>query len=178
MYLLIACRNKTQTKKTRSTCSTIEHNRDPDFYTMHCYICILFKHKMRKAMDVCHTSQNKQSTEQERSRTKTLSWIGNKKITQTDLTSGIGRAVVTLLRQDQGHNQTVKTEGFSENKNEDHAHEESLLLAHSADTRITHDTNCHTGGKSTVKCQTNIEKMSGKEAWASYLIRYYIWCFF
>jgi len=43
---------------------------------------------------------------------------------------------------EQGDNQTVKTQDFGENENQDHADEESRLLSGTSHTSITDDTNC------------------------------------
>lgn len=46
---------------------------------------------------------------------------------------------------EQGNDQTVETKDFGENKNQDHADEESGLLGCAADTCVTDDTDCEAG---------------------------------
>lgn len=55
----------------------------------------------------------------------------------------------TLLREDQRDNEAVETQSLGENENEDHAHEQLLLLAHRTHAGIAHNSNGHTSGKST-----------------------------
>jgi hypothetical protein len=55
--------------------------------------------------------------------------------------------LVALLGQDKGNDQTVQTQGFCENENQNHSDEKLILLTNSSDTSVTHNTNGHTGGK-------------------------------
>ena len=47
----------------------------------------------------------------------------------------------SLLTEDKGYNKTIKSQGFSENQNEDHTDKDSVLLSISPDTSITYNTN-------------------------------------
>lgn len=58
-----------------------------------------------------------------------------------------GLAIRLLGRENEGDDETVQTEGLSENENEDHAYEEARLLGDGADTGITDDADGHAGGK-------------------------------
>lgn len=51
------------------------------------------------------------------------------------------------LREDDGDDHTVETEGLTEDENKDHADEDGLLLSVGADTGITDDTNSETSSK-------------------------------
>ena len=68
-------------------------------------------------------------------------------------------ALITLLRQDERHDETVQTEGLSENKNEDHSNEESLLLAHGAHSSVTDDADGHTGSQATAERRARGERV-------------------
>ena len=48
------------------------------------------------------------------------------------------------LRQDNGDDHAIETEGLSEDENEDHADEDLLLLGIGSNTGITDDTNSET----------------------------------
>lgn len=48
------------------------------------------------------------------------------------------------LRQDDGDDHAIETEGLSEDENEDHADEDLLLLGVGSNTSITDDTNSET----------------------------------
>ncbi len=41
--------------------------------------------------------------------------------------------------EDQGYDEAVETQNFSEDQNEDHAHEETRLLGGATDARVSHD---------------------------------------
>lgn len=69
-----------------------------------------------------------------------------------------GAAVIALLGQDQGHDQTVKAKSFCKDKDENHTHKESLLLANSSDTSISHNANRHTSSKSAVITKRDIQQ--------------------
>lgn len=47
------------------------------------------------------------------------------------------------LRKNERYDKAVQPQGFGEDKNKDHAHEEFLLLSDRSYTRVTHDTDCH-----------------------------------
>lgn len=51
------------------------------------------------------------------------------------------------LRQDDGDNHAIETEGLSEDENEDHADEDLLLLGVGSNTCITDDTNSKTSSE-------------------------------
>ena len=48
------------------------------------------------------------------------------------------------LRENDGDDHAVETEGLTEDKNKDHSHEDSVLLSVCADTSVTNNTNCET----------------------------------
>ena len=52
--------------------------------------------------------------------------------------------VSSSLREDNGDDHAIETEGLSEDENEDHADEDFLLLSVGADTSVTDDTNGET----------------------------------
>jgi len=58
-----------------------------------------------------------------------------------------GSLDVGLGVHEQGDNQTVKTQDFGENQNQNHADEETGLLSSSSNTSITNNTNSETSGK-------------------------------
>lgn len=49
------------------------------------------------------------------------------------------------LWENNGNNQTIKSEGFSENENQNHSDEDLLLLSVSSNSCITNDSNGETG---------------------------------
>lgn len=49
------------------------------------------------------------------------------------------------LREDNGDDHAVETEGLTEDENKDHADEDGLLLGVGADTSVTNNTNSETG---------------------------------
>lgn len=51
------------------------------------------------------------------------------------------------LRQDDGDDHAIETEGLSEDENEDHADEDLLLLGVGSNTSITDDTNSETSSE-------------------------------
>eukprot|EP01083_Nonionella_stella_P206643 751444_1 len=53
-----------------------------------------------------------------------------------------------VLRQDQSHNQTVKSQSLGENEDQNHTNEELLLLANRSHTSISNNSNGHTGSES------------------------------
>ena len=59
------------------------------------------------------------------------------------LAAGVERG---LGVHEKGNNETVKTQDFGENENQDHADEETGLLGSSADTSITDNANGETSG--------------------------------
>lgn len=54
-------------------------------------------------------------------------------------------AASSSLREDNSNNQSVKTQGFSENENQNHSDEDLFLLGVCSDSCITNDTNGETG---------------------------------
>mmetsp|Transcript_4892 Transcript_4892/g.8352 ORF Transcript_4892/g.8352 Transcript_4892/m.8352 type:complete len:200 (+) Transcript_4892:138-737(+) len=68
-----------------------------------------------------------------------------------------------VLREDQGHNQTVQTQSLGENQNQNHTNKQLLLLADRTDTGITDNSNRHTSRKtrqSTAKTGRQMRKAS------------------
>lgn len=61
-------------------------------------------------------------------------------------------ALVALLREDEGNDESVQTQSLGENENQNHADEELVLLADGTHTGVTDDTNGHTSGKTTTRC--------------------------
>ena len=49
------------------------------------------------------------------------------------------------LGENNGNNQSIKTQGFSENENQNHTDEDLFLLGISSDSCITNNTNSKTG---------------------------------
>ena len=66
-------------------------------------------------------------------------------LTKTELVVALANEGV--LRKDQGHNQTVQTQGLGENQNQNHTNEQLLLLTNRADAGIADNTNGHTSRK-------------------------------
>ena len=64
------------------------------------------------------------------------------------LTKEILEATNLLRDQINGHDQTIKTQDFSKNQNEDHADKEAGLLGCSTYTSITNNTQCETCSQS------------------------------
>lgn len=50
--------------------------------------------------------------------------------------------------QQQGDDQTIQTQHFSENQNQDHSHKQSWLLGSATDAGVSHNTNGKTSGQS------------------------------
>ena len=60
-------------------------------------------------------------------------------------------ALVALLRQNESDDETIETKRLSEDENQDHANEKSLLLAHRSHTGVTHNANSHAGRETAIK---------------------------
>jgi hypothetical protein len=67
-------------------------------------------------------------------------------------------ALEALLRQDEGHDQAVQTQGLGENENQNHAHKQLLLLAHCAHAGVAHNSDSHAGRETTRKKEGKINK--------------------
>jgi hypothetical protein len=68
---------------------------------------------------------------------------------------------------EQGNNETVKTQNFGENENQNHSDEKAGLLRGSSDTSITNNTNGETGGKTSktdgqTSAELNEARVQGK----------------
>jgi hypothetical protein len=51
------------------------------------------------------------------------------------------------LREDNGDDHAIETEGLTEDENKNHADEDLLLLSVGSNTSVTDDTNCETGSE-------------------------------
>ena len=113
----------------------------------------------------------------------------------SSLPSSVRQALIDCgarsLRQDDGDDHAIETEGLSEDENEDHADEDLLLLGVGSNTGVTDDTNSETsceGGETAsqtggemlvslgIRVVGGIDYNKDVLKIAAYLIRRTLWC--